>query len=57
MHVHISNQDGEAKFWLEPMITLANSYNLSPTQLKELQKIVENRANEIRRVWEYHFAN
>lgn len=29
MHVHVSHSDGEAKFWLEPQIELANSIGLS----------------------------
>lgn len=26
MHVHISCPNGEAKFWLEPMVVLAQNY-------------------------------
>lgn len=29
LHVHVSHSDGEAKFWLEPQIELANSIGLS----------------------------
>lgn len=29
MHVHVMCESGEAKFWLEPEIELANNFNLS----------------------------
>jgi len=30
MHVHIHHAEGEAKFWLEPEIELAQKYGLTP---------------------------
>ena len=29
MHVHVSSSDATAKFWLEPIVGLSNSYNFS----------------------------
>jgi hypothetical protein len=38
MHVHVSHPDGEAKFWLEPAIELANrSAGLSGKQLRDIE--------------------
>jgi hypothetical protein len=54
--VHVISPDGEAKFWLEPAIELAVSKGLGSTELNELQKIVEQRENEIRQHWERHFG-
>ncbi len=54
-HVHVSSPEGEAKFWLEPIVALAEKSSLSPKQLKELQKIVERRRDEISRAWSKHF--
>ena len=56
-HVHVECPDGEAKFWLEPIISLANSSGLNTRQLKELQRIVEGRKDEIDRAWETHFKS
>lgn len=56
-HVHVECPDGEAKFWLEPIISLANSSGLSAKQLKELQRVVEGRKDEISRAWEAHFKS
>jgi hypothetical protein len=54
IHVHITCTDGEAKFWLEPEIELAKNYNLSRTQLKEIEKIIEVHYGEFKDAWEKH---
>ncbi len=56
MHVHVYSPNGEAKFWLEPIVALADHFSLSQKELKAIQKIVEERANEIRKAWKKHFA-
>ncbi|MFN3410339.1 MAG: DUF4160 domain-containing protein [Limisphaerales bacterium] len=56
LHVHVISPDGEAKFWLEPAIELAVNKGIGPTELNELQKIVEERQNEIREHWQRHFG-
>lgn len=57
MHVHVTCPDGEAKFWLEPIVSLCENYGLSSRALRELQKIVENRRNEIANAWKKHFSS
>jgi len=57
IHVHVTSPDGEAKFWLEPIIALACHYGLSDKQLNELQEIVEERKNEIKKEWKKHFKS
>jgi len=54
-HVHVSCQNGEAKFWLEPVVALSQHWKLSKSQLRELQKIIEERADEITKAWKKHF--
>lgn len=54
-HIHVRSPDGEAKFWLEPKIELAIYHGLSLKELKELQEIVEEKADEIRKHWDEHF--
>ena len=56
MHVHVISPDGEANFWLEPKIELAVNKGLRTTELNELQRIVEERQNEIREHWHRHFG-
>jgi len=56
MHVHIECPDGEAKFWIEPIASLATYYKLNTKQLNEIQKIVEKRKDEISQEWQRHFG-
>jgi len=55
MHVHILSGDGEAKFWIEPEISLASNYGLTQKELRELEKVVQERQDEIKRTWRKHF--
>ncbi len=55
MHVHITSPEGEAKFWLEPSVKLASFTGFSTRDLNLLQKIVEDRKDEIIRTWQSHF--
>jgi hypothetical protein len=55
MHVHVYCSDGEAKFWIEPRISLARNYGLSHAQIAELTGIVEEHKDEITDAWEKHF--
>jgi hypothetical protein len=45
--VQVYCSDGEAKFWLEPAIELAENSGLQPRQLREAQGIIEERKDEI----------
>jgi hypothetical protein len=55
MHIHVSCEDGEAKFWLEPMVSLAMFYKLNGKKLREIQVIIEEHENEIIGAWKRHF--
>ncbi len=57
MHVHVFCEDGEAKFWLEPEIELARNYRLSRFQLKQTEKIIEERYDELTSAWQGHFGS
>lgn len=56
MHVHIECADGEAKFWIEPIVSLATYCKMNPRKLNEVQKIVEKRKNEIIKEWKEYFG-
>jgi len=47
-HVHVTCADGEAKFWVEPKVLLAENFGLSAKQINELTKVVEERCDEIK---------
>ena len=54
IHIHVISPDGEAKFWIEPLIALANYSGFSEKQLNFLQKTIERRKNEIIKKWKAH---
>lgn len=56
MHVHVSSPEGEAKFWLEPIVALASYSGLSKKELNSLQKIVEENIDEFVKAWRQHFT-
>jgi len=55
MHVHVYCADGEAKFWLEPEVSVAKKYGLSRIQLAEVMQVVKERKNDIADAWHKHF--
>ena len=57
IHVHAQCANGEAKFWLEPSVQLAQNQGLRAQQLRAVQSLVEEHADEIRRAWFRHFES
>jgi hypothetical protein len=57
VHVHVHCADGEEKFWLEPIVQLAQSSGLTSRQLGTIRLLVEVHAHEIRAAWERHFGS
>lgn len=55
MHIHIVSPDGEAKYWLEPEIEKAMSYNISNKELKNIEKIIKEHQDDFRTAWREHF--
>jgi Domain of unknown function (DUF4160) len=55
-HVHVQHARGEAKFWIDPFVTLAANFGLTQKQIAEVQTLIEEHLNEIRAAWARHFA-
>ena len=56
IHVHVTSEDGEAKFWLEPILSLSVYHGLNAKKLNEIQLIIEARKDEIVKAWQKHFG-
>jgi hypothetical protein len=56
LHVHIKAPHGRAKFWLEPIIALADSRGLKPHELKRIEEIVRAHEEHFKNEWHRHFA-
>ena len=47
MHVHVTQSDGEAKFWLEPAVEVALNQGRSPRQISDAFVLVQSHREEI----------
>jgi hypothetical protein len=56
LHVHVQGQNGEAKFWLEPTIELAQHTGLSRREIAEALSLVQEHEYDIRSAWCRHFG-
>ena len=57
MHVHVNARFGEAKFWIEPKIELAQNYGLSIRHVNAARRLIEEHEDEIRKAWKGHFGS
>lgn len=57
MHIHVHCAEGEAKFWLEPSIELAQNYGLSDRQVRAAQLLIEEHSHVIHNAWRDHFRS
>jgi len=55
MHVHVQHTDGEAKFWLEPSVELAENYGMTRRRLATARRLVQENEDAIRKAWKGHF--
>ena len=57
MHVHVYHEEGEAKFWLDPEVQLAQNYGLRPHRIARARKLIRRHEDEIRAAWKKHFGS
>lgn len=57
IHIHVVSADGEAKYWLEPEIELAKNYGFANSDLRRIEKLIEEHEQEIRDAWKRHFGS
>jgi UTP:GlnB (protein PII) uridylyltransferase len=57
IHIHVISPDGEAKFWVEPNIEIAQSVGYNERELNKLVEIIKNHRNEIIESWNNHFGS
>ncbi|MGD0972137.1 MAG: DUF4160 domain-containing protein [Desulfobaccales bacterium] len=54
--MHVSCPGGVAKFWLEPIVSLASYYGLSPRELRQIENILREHEDDFKSAWDRHFA-
>ena len=55
-HVHVQHPTGELKVWLEPEISLAHNYGLSPQRIAAVLRLTEEHHAQILAAWHAHFG-
>ncbi|MCL5996980.1 MAG: DUF4160 domain-containing protein [Chloroflexi bacterium] len=55
-HIHVASSDGVAKYWLEPVIALADYHHLSSKELNEIERLVRQHAGDFTTAWDGHFS-
>lgn len=56
LHIHVRGDGGEAKFWLAPMVRVADSDGFDSRTLRELAEVVEQNIELIERSWNEYFS-
>jgi len=56
MHVHVYCGHGEAKFWIEPEIDVAQNSGLTAADLRIIKDLIEEHKDEIKSAWQKHFG-
>ncbi|MCX6582342.1 MAG: DUF4160 domain-containing protein [Candidatus Aminicenantes bacterium] len=56
LHIHARKGEAIAKFWLEPDVSLAESYDLTSSELRELMDAAEKNKEHIKRYWNEYFG-
>ena len=56
MHIHVESPDGRAKFWLVPLVSLADFRDLKQHELREIQQIVEQNEEVFTDAGKKHFS-
>lgn len=55
VHIHVAKAGAEGKFWLMPKVRLANSHNLTPLEIRRLERVIEQHRSQIVEAWNDHF--
>jgi hypothetical protein len=56
MHIHVQSSEGVAKFWLEPIIALADVHLFTAKELTRIEQIVREHQDEFISAWRRHFG-
>lgn len=56
LHVHIHRGEVLAKLWIEPEVTVAESYGFNSSELSELIAIIEHNRSLIMDTWHEFFG-
>ena len=56
-HIHVKGGGCDAKIWVEPDVSIADSYGFTSRDLARILKIVSENRDLILRAWNDHFPD
>ncbi len=56
-HIHVIGGGRDAKIWLEPEASIADSYGFNSRELSAILLTVTNNRDRILKAWHEHFGN
>jgi hypothetical protein len=56
-HIHVKGGGRDAKIWLEPELSIDDSYGFNPRELSNILRVVAANRDLILRAWHEHFGN
>lgn len=56
LHVHVIRGESVAKFWVEPEVSIAESYGMKSSELTMIRKVVSENEDVIRKAWDGYFS-
>ena len=56
-HIHVKGGGRDAKIWLEPEISLADSYGFNSPELSNILQVVAEHRDLLLKAWHDHFGN
>lgn len=57
LHIHVRGGGSEAKIWLEPDVSIAESYGFNSRELARILRVVTENRNRIARAWHEYFPD
>ena len=56
-HIHVKGGGRDAKVWLEPEISLDDSYGFNPRELSNILRVVAENRDFLLKAWHDHFSD
>ena len=57
VHIHVRKGGASAKFWIQPVVVIEESYGMGSGELKELVTVIETNKALIERSWYEFFGS
>jgi Domain of unknown function (DUF4160) len=56
-HIHVAGRGCDAKVWVDPEVSIADSYGFNARELASIVRIIMDNRDRILRAWDEHFGN